>query len=214
MPNELWLQFGYSYKFVLEDANSTLIDTYDNIAGIITSIPSTSPAVPSGCILIWSGATGSIPSGFVICDGTNGTPDLRNKFVIGAGLSYSVGQTGGSSSATLTQSNLPNINFNVSDPGHTHSASSTSSVSDPSHNHSIGNAIGAGQGSGPGFSNGSDYSPTGVITGTGNATTGISVSTSTSINSATTGITVSSGGSGTAVPTLPPYYALAFIMKT
>ena len=123
LPNEMWLQYGFSYKFVLQDANSNLIDTYDNIAGIITSVPATSPAVPSGCILIWSGSAGSIPSGFVICDGTNGTPDLRNSFIIGAGNSYTVGQTGGSTSATLTQGNLPNVNFTttITDPGHDHS---------------------------------------------------------------------------------------------
>ena len=42
-------------------------------------------AIPTGAILLWSGSTGSIPSGFVICDGTNSTPDLRDRFIVGAG---------------------------------------------------------------------------------------------------------------------------------
>jgi microcystin-dependent protein len=58
--------------------------------------------VPSGVIAIWSGAIVNIPIGWVICDGTNGTPDLRNKFVVGAGSTYAVGATGGSTTHTHT----------------------------------------------------------------------------------------------------------------
>ncbi len=56
--------------------------------------------IPSGVIAIWSGATSAIPSGWVICDGNNSTPDLRDKFIIGAGNSYAVNNTGGDSSKT------------------------------------------------------------------------------------------------------------------
>lgn len=187
LPNELWLQYGYAYKFVLEDANSNLIDTYDNIAGIITSIPATSPAVPSGCILIWSGSVGSIPSGFVLCNGSNSTPDLRDKFIVGAGNTYSVGQTGGATTATLTQSNLPNVNFNA-----------TSTVTDPGHYHLTGS-------SGAGSPNGANLSSVGYGSSnqTASAVTGITVST-----------TVASGGSSTAFSILPPYYALCYIYKS
>ena len=41
-------------------------------------------AIPIGCIILWSGTVSTIPSGWRLCDGTNGTPDLRDKFVIGA----------------------------------------------------------------------------------------------------------------------------------
>lgn len=54
------------------------------------------PALPSGTILLWSGSIASIPSGFVLCDGTLGTPDLRDRFVVGAGLTYAVDASGGS----------------------------------------------------------------------------------------------------------------------
>lgn len=56
--------------------------------------------VPSGTVFMWSGAVADIPYGYVLCDGQNGTPDLRNKFVIGAGSSYSPGATGGAATHT------------------------------------------------------------------------------------------------------------------
>lgn len=59
-----------------------------------------SSLVPTGVVMMWSGAANAIPSGYVICDGNNGTPDLRNRFVIGAGDTYAVGATGGSSTTT------------------------------------------------------------------------------------------------------------------
>ena len=56
--------------------------------------------VPNGAIIMWSGTVATIPDGFSLCDGSNGTPDLRNRFVIGAGRNYAVGATGGSSTTT------------------------------------------------------------------------------------------------------------------
>ena len=58
--------------------------------------------VPSGCILIWSGASNAIPTGYVLCDGNNSTPDLRDRFVVGAGNSYSVAATGGATTDTVS----------------------------------------------------------------------------------------------------------------
>jgi len=130
LPQELWLQFGYSYKFQVLSSTNVLINTYDNISGILTQVPPNPASIPSGCILIWSGSTGSIPSGYVICDGSNGTPDLRNSFVLGAGNAYSVGQTGGSTDAIVVS--------------HTHTA--TSVVTDPGHQHNF--AVGYGAQSG------------------------------------------------------------------
>jgi len=73
--------------------------------------------IPSGGIILWSGADDAIPSGFVLCDGTNSTPDLRDRFVVGAGNSYSVGATGGADSVTLTENQIPSHNHNVSNTG-------------------------------------------------------------------------------------------------
>ena len=63
--------------------------------------------IPSGVIMLWSGAANAIPSGFVICDGGNSTPDLRDRFVVGAGSSYGVDDTGGAASVTLTVNQIP-----------------------------------------------------------------------------------------------------------
>ena len=72
-------------------------------------------------ILLWSGSTGSIPSGFVLCNGSNSTPDLRDRFVVGAGNSYSVGNTGGNNTATDTVniSGSDTVNVSVSGSGTT-----------------------------------------------------------------------------------------------
>jgi hypothetical protein len=176
LANELWLLYGYSYKFVLQTASSVLVNTYDNISGIITSIPTASPTLPTGVILIWSGSVGSIPSGYVICDGSNGTPDLRNSFVLGAGNSYTVGQTGGSADAIVVS--------------HTH----TATVTDPGHLHTYSSPVAPGAG-------GSGALGTQATANTSTATTGITVANSTT------------GTSGTNA-NLPPYYALAYIMKS
>lgn len=139
-------------------------------------------ALPSGVILLWSGAVINIPSGWVLCDGSNGTPDLRGRFVVGAGGAYSPGATGGSANAVVV--------------AHTHTA--TSVVTDPGHAHSYNAPSGTDDG---GFS-GSVVDNI-VPSTTGSNTTGISVATT----------VLSSGVSGTNA-NLPPYYALAYIMKS
>ena len=58
-------------------------------------------AFVSGMIVLWSGAANAIPTGFVLCDGNNNTPNLTDKFVVGAGSGYAVNATGGSANATL-----------------------------------------------------------------------------------------------------------------
>lgn len=63
--------------------------------------------VPIGTITIWSGEVSNIPDGWYLCDGTNGTPDLRNKFVLGSGDVYTVGATGGEMAHTLLPEELP-----------------------------------------------------------------------------------------------------------
>jgi len=66
--------------------------------------------VPAGIISIWSGAIINIPPGWSICDGTGGTPDLRDKFIAGAGSTYAVGAEGGN----------VNHNHTFTGDGHTH----------------------------------------------------------------------------------------------
>ncbi len=53
------------------------------------------PVLPVGSIMLWAGSIASIPTGWQLCDGTAGSPDLRNKFVIAAGSTFTPGATGG-----------------------------------------------------------------------------------------------------------------------
>lgn len=102
-PTPIWLLSTNTYKFVLANSSNVTLYTYDNISGI----PSAGSVinVPSGGIIIWSGASTAIPSGYVLCNGTNNTPNLQNSFVIGAGSSYLVNATGGfASSGVMTSS--------------------------------------------------------------------------------------------------------------
>ena len=63
--------------------------------------------VPYGTIVIWYGTSANVPTGWHICDGTTGTPDLRDKFVVGAGSTYAKGATGGEATHTLTVGEMP-----------------------------------------------------------------------------------------------------------
>ena len=148
-----------------------------------------SAAFSAGMIMMWSGSIATIPTGWVLCNGSNSTPDLRNRFVIGAhsdsaGVAYS----------TVTGSNT--TSGGTKDAGvvsHTH----TATVTDSGHSHSESFFS----------SSGGSY---GLIAATNNFNATQQTGTS------TTGITVSNsteGSSGTN-QNLPPYYALAFIMKT
>jgi hypothetical protein len=71
--------------------------------------------IPVGGIILWSGAITAIPSGWRLCDGNGGTPDLRDRFVVGAGSGYAVGTKAGSSSVTLSVNNLPAHSHRISD---------------------------------------------------------------------------------------------------
>ena len=74
-----------------------------NVSGTISGFG----IVPIGGIIMWSGAADNPPQGWKLCDGNNGTPDLRNRFVVGSGGSYAVGKTGGADKVTLTSSEIP-----------------------------------------------------------------------------------------------------------
>jgi len=166
VPYEIWMFTGYSYKFVIQSATATSIQTLDNLYPILQNAPTSAPAIPSGGIILWSGSTGSVPSGWYLCDGTNGTPDLRNSFIVGAGNTYAVGATGGTADAIVVS--------------HTHTA--TSVVTDPQHQHNV--TYGTTGGSQPSTSNGGTSSL--ITVPTALASTGITVAT-TNANAGTSG---------------------------
>jgi len=145
----------------------------------------------TGMIVIWSGSSGSIPSGWLLCDGTNSTPDLRNRFVVGAGSTYAVGDTGGSANATLVS--------------HTHTVGTTSLT---------GGVYGISQS----FLDGG--TATGVFTkqgGNPQANTPIQSDTNDCgafTMDASHNHTLSTEGSSATNANLPPYYALCYIMKS
>lgn len=68
---------------------------------------------PVGAIVWWSGAIDTIPVGWHICDGTNGTIDLQDKFILAAGAAHEVGETGGSEEVTLTVEQMPTHNHAI-----------------------------------------------------------------------------------------------------
>lgn len=61
-------------------------------------------SIPQGTILSWFGQLANIPSGFAVCDGKNGTPDLRNRFIVGAGDAYKLSDIGGEDAVKLEPS--------------------------------------------------------------------------------------------------------------
>lgn len=62
-------------------------------------------SIPSGGIIMWSGST--IPDGWALCNGENGTPDLRGRFVLGVSDSHQMGEVGGEEEVTLTVEQMP-----------------------------------------------------------------------------------------------------------
>lgn len=173
-------------------------------------------AVPSGVILIWSGSVALIPSGWVLCNGLNGTPDLRDRFVIGAGsTNYAPGNSGGA--ATHTHASTIS---GGGDHSHTVNIGGTSltEAQMPQHRHAngVGNTdstiyvYGTTSGSSPG-----EVQQNGSTAGTMQGWSGYAGSGSTHTHS---GSTSGSGDHSHSInnpsaSSLPPYYALCYIMR-
>ena len=100
--------------------------------------------VPSGTIVMFNSATA--PSGWALCDGNNNTPDLRDKFIVGAGNSYNQGSTGGSKDAVVISHSHGAGNLGTSNTGsHSHTSGNFGTNNTGSHSH---NQSGSGSGSG------------------------------------------------------------------
>ena len=163
-----------------------------------SSAPTWGNAFVTGMIMLWSGSTSSVPSGWALCNGSSGTPDLRDRFVVGAGSTYAVNATGGSANATLPSHSHSGATSNGG--AHTHSVyvrndNATNTNGDTLNRPNTG-VLGDEQGT------------KGYRTTNGSSTQ-LLKNSSTHTHSFTTN---SPGSSGTNA-NLPPYYALAYIMK-
>ena len=168
--------------------------------------------IPSGGIIMWSGAVSAIPSGWVLCNGSNSTPDLRNRFVVGAGSSYAVNATGGSDSVSLSTANIP---------AHSHSFSGSTNNTGAHTHYTVRNALTDSL-----SQYGITVSTSKTIAGTGGAgheryflnghssTANVAPTSSAGNHSHSFSGTTGNTGSGSAHENRPPYYALAYIMKT
>ena len=115
--------------------------TIDQVSASAFRINSTASItdVPAGIIALWSGASNAIPTGWTLCDGNNSTPDLRDKFLIGAGSGYAVNATGGSANSIVVDHShgIGNISGNSSNTGdHTHGDGNYGTNNTGNHNHS------------------------------------------------------------------------------
>tara|TARA_R110002167_G_scaffold60590_1_gene171044 strand:- start:4318 stop:4980 length:663 start_codon:yes stop_codon:yes gene_type:complete len=175
--------------------------------------------LPVGVILLWSGAVVAIPTGFILCDGSGGAPDLRNTFVVGAGSTYAPADSGGATTVTLAEANLPAhahaVNITSQATSHTHTATSNTTGA---HDHTFivhgspGSNANSFDVQGPG-SGGSDAEQTKTVSSAGDHSHTITVAAESAHQHVVSGNTAATG-SGTAVDKLPPYYALCYIMKT
>jgi hypothetical protein len=192
---------------------STLKTTFPNINAAVTATPGQlnnvalayDHRVPTGVICMWSGASTAIPTGWLLCDGTSSTPDLRDRFLIGAGSTYAVGATGGSKDAIVVAHTHSVTGSTSTNGNHTHG------VSDPGHSHTAAFQGSANPGGGyPGLDGSGDSINAGSTSSSG---TGISIQAGGDHSHTVTGTAASTGSSGTNA-NLPPYYALCFIMKS
>lgn len=152
-------------------------------------------SLPTGIIVMWSGLLSNIPSGWNLCDGANGTPDLRDRFIKGAGAAEEPGGTGGAATHTHAAGTLANDAVSAGTPAGTNSAPTftgnalashthaytqivnhTHPVTDPGHVHAQrrnNTATGANSGWTTAFDTSSSSPVNDTNTGTATATTGI-----------------------------------------
>lgn len=157
---------------------------------------------PIGMICTWDTSKAAIPSNFALCDGTNGTPDLRGKFILGALGAYPNRATGGETNHVLTVAEMPSHGHGVVDNGHGHA------IADSGHAHSTSIPTWSQGGSSAGF----------VGQGSGGAGTPQSFPTTASatgigIYASQTGIGISATGGGAAHNNMPPYMALCYVQR-
>jgi microcystin-dependent protein len=94
-------------------SRQTVVPTEQSVADHVDN--AIRSALPAGSIVMWSGAVDQVPTGWRLCNGSNDTPNLRDRFVVGAGGQYGAHATGGNQSITLSTSHLPSHNHTYYD---------------------------------------------------------------------------------------------------
>ena len=219
-----------SYGLYVRNSNNTAIMTVRN--DVRVGIGKDNPAgtldvqgkireygyelLPRGVIVMWSGSIASIPPGWALCDGGTytapdgtqvTTPNLKDRFIVGAGNSYSVGATGGANYVTLSINEIPS---------HYHTGSGITSTNGTHYHRICGStAEGGARAIGDPVANGIlgaagrtwdyDTAPGGMPS--------TYLTEQSGAHSHTFSFTTSSTGGGQPHENRPPYYALAFIMK-
>lgn len=180
-------------------------------------------SIPTGVICMWGGLLANIPTGWVLCDGTNGTPDLRSQFIKGSAAGVNPGVTGGAATHTHTNGTLATDNANTTVSVNDHASHTHTYTQVPNHVH-VEQAQGGTTASTSGThlmtststggslrsSGQSTANPTGgVATGTTNGPSATLAHTvNVSAHNHTLSGAIASGSSE------PAYYSLAFIQKT
>jgi len=175
-------------------------------------------ANPIGMIVMWSGTV--VPTNWQICDGTNGTPDLRGRFIWGKSSSNTLNSTGGSADSIVvahdhsaTTSSIPSLSMSVENQQHAHTFITNTESSD--HTHNVPTIVGGGtiQG-GAGLALGSTIS-SGVSANhahSGTTDTENAAHNHTISGTVTSTTTVVTAGISPTNTNLPPWYVLAYIM--
>ena len=188
--------------------NAALDDNTIEIGKLSSSV--SNALVPVGGIIMWSGsiAEAEALTNWKICDGQGGTPNLRDKFVMGVGSSTpnhtstaTKGETGGANSYTLALNQMPEHKHDVSDSGHSHT------ITDPGHAHTWSRQdaqIDASYRPWPANNNDCVES----VVNTSNETTGI-----TGTNDGNANISETLKGGNTAIDNRPAYFALCYIIR-
>ena len=200
-------------------AGNNITLTHDNaseftIAGV--------DAFPSGGIIMWSGAENAIPSGWVLCNGLNSTPDLRGRFVVGysdTDNDYDVGDTGGVKNQSLSVSQMPSHSHSGTtggqDTNHTHDAGNLGTNNTGSHNHTVNN-FGGNFGSSSGaqtFRNDHTGTSNAIIQNAGAHSHNVTGTTTGQSSNHAHSFNTNSQGSGSSIDIRPKYYALCYIIK-
>jgi hypothetical protein len=159
-----------------------------NTTQIATTAFAIANGFPAGGIIMWSGSIASIPLGFALCNGSSGTPDLRDRFIVGAGSTYTPGNIGGSANAVVVSHSHTFAGDALGTHAHNMSFHQTSKSN-----------------------NATPFMLSSPINGE-NLNGTLTLST-TNVSAGTPSGTISTAGVSGTNANLPPYYALAYIMK-